>query len=514
MDLQTSSAAGLIKACPGALQRCLGIMTKPDTWLDETMHRKQLEAILKNQCFKLQHGYHVTKQPSQSQLDDKISHFDADASEESYFKQTALYKTACQKYPTQFGVQHVVRRVEGLLENSLRLAIPHIMSSIEAKIKDINDDLRQYPAPTTSPATAVWEVYAALEKSINNIMVGEQPHKALKERLYSVVVALRNTLMNQLRPHMAVKPSDAQMIKTESENVIDISEDGDNIPSPPKRKRSALPTRFAERSRIVPVSHYAKSVCPFKINFGAIRRYQHEVSNLDVPDTTHPDAVLKIVALCIQKWEEPVDAALQDISRALNGVLDATLKELLQPWETAPLAENARTCISVATTAILESFKEQVKYRYKLEMKPLTLDKERLSELEAFNLQEMRRERIDYRIQQYRKTTGQKKSVAADLPTDEHEHELELMAKVLALYTLAAARLGDGIYHLTRFQLMDECRTELPGRLRQVLVIPGLQDASHYERLVVSASERETTRQNLLRERARLYESLEAVRTA
>ena len=352
-DLQTSSAAGLIKACPGALQRCLGIMTKPDTWLDEVTHRKQLEAILKNECFVLSYGYHVTKQPSQSQLDASISHADANASEEAYFKQATLYRSARQKYPNQFGIYHVIQHVESLLERALRLAIPHIMSTIEAKIGGIDEDLLQYPAPTSSPATAVWEVYAALEKNIDNIMVGEQPHKALKERLYSVVMALRDTLMSQLRPRMDVKSTDASMIKMESEDVIAISEDEDNTPSPPKRKRSALPARPLGKSRPAQANPIANSICAPAFNFDAIRLYQLEASNLDVPDAKHPDAVSKMVSLCVQKWQEPVDAALQDISLVFGQSIDAILRSLLQSWETAPLAKNTRDCVSAFTTEIL-----------------------------------------------------------------------------------------------------------------------------------------------------------------
>jgi Dynamin central region len=69
---------------PLKLTTDLGVITKPDR-CERSGNIDEWRRVLRGQAFKLGHGYFVTKQPSQQQLLDGISHTNARASEEAFF---------------------------------------------------------------------------------------------------------------------------------------------------------------------------------------------------------------------------------------------------------------------------------------------------------------------------------------------------------------------------------------------------------------------------------------------
>jgi hypothetical protein len=71
-DFANSSGAALIDQHEGALARTVGCLTKPDRW-PLGSKTQLIKNVLRGDAFAVGHGYFVTKQPNQLELNDNIS---------------------------------------------------------------------------------------------------------------------------------------------------------------------------------------------------------------------------------------------------------------------------------------------------------------------------------------------------------------------------------------------------------------------------------------------------------
>lgn len=78
-------------------------MTKPDTV--GPGEYDQWVNILRGNSHRLKHGYFVTKQPNQEQLNQKIDHAQARAQEAEFFAKSEPWATDLQDLQHRFGTQ-------------------------------------------------------------------------------------------------------------------------------------------------------------------------------------------------------------------------------------------------------------------------------------------------------------------------------------------------------------------------------------------------------------------------
>lgn len=117
-DLENSTAAKLVRESK-CEQRCIGLLTKADRLPPGSAVDPWLE-VLRNRNFRLGHGYFVTKQPDQLQLDQGVSHDEARAMEDRYFKSTPPWNTAYSQHQSQFGIPRLQAKLSILLVEHIR----------------------------------------------------------------------------------------------------------------------------------------------------------------------------------------------------------------------------------------------------------------------------------------------------------------------------------------------------------------------------------------------------------
>src|SRR5690606_27003997 len=119
---------------------------KPDT-VPRGEHTQWL-SILRGKAHKLSHGYFVTKQPSQEQLDSGISHAEARRLEAEFFRTTEPWATELRDLSHRFGTVHLTQYLSQQLAQQIHQRLPDIVRRIQTEHEAVTSELDQLqPAP-------------------------------------------------------------------------------------------------------------------------------------------------------------------------------------------------------------------------------------------------------------------------------------------------------------------------------------------------------------------------------
>ena len=122
-DMDISSTGSLIRDSESLKaqnhQRCIGLLTKADL-LPPGTPIEGLEAILENRDFRLGHGYYVTKQPNQLELNQGVTHEQARAIEDRFFRENTPWSTDLVRFSKQFGIPQLQTKLSDLLVKHIR----------------------------------------------------------------------------------------------------------------------------------------------------------------------------------------------------------------------------------------------------------------------------------------------------------------------------------------------------------------------------------------------------------
>jgi len=116
-DIANSAAAKIVRSSK-AEDRAIGVLTKPDR-LPQGSSLKELQDVLQGRNYKLGHGYYVTRQPSQVELDDGIDHRKARSRELEFFSQNHPWNTAFDSFKNRFGTQQLQEKLSKLLAKQI-----------------------------------------------------------------------------------------------------------------------------------------------------------------------------------------------------------------------------------------------------------------------------------------------------------------------------------------------------------------------------------------------------------
>lgn len=509
-DMQTSMAGGIIRSFP-ATDRCMGILTKADLFEDTKANRLRLREILagrESRDFPLGHGYYVTKQPSESQLEAKISRADATLSELLFF-QNPTWTELRDSHPDRFGIDNIVQSIEQILGDAVKERIPQITYDLQVKINDIDRKLELYPKPKNALAT-VHSILAAFENAVLYVMVGERPYRDLKKKLHETTTEFESILLTRMRPRM--DPTSQRDPRSADPEIIPI-EDDEVVVTPSKKRKRANAMEVTPRPKPENPKQ-AQRLEQQTFSLDDIRERINLVSRLDMPNSQESEAIMYTIDMLIGDWDYVIGTYTFDIAQVLHERLGDMLQYQLRAWSDTLLAKQMTDWVNEYSLEVSKAFKAQALHRLKLEKFTfMTLDTEHFSELALKAYSKIKEVRDRNRLSWAQNSV--KKTLTVDsLGPDPFEPELRVMARVLAGYDLAAHRLVDGLYQLVRVEIMGRCREEFSDRLRAA-VLGADEDASpaDYELLVSHSTDRERERHSLLDEKERLVKAYEAIQS-
>ena len=103
-----------------ATDRCVGVLTKPDTLADREKGTSDFENILRGKEHQLKYGWHVTKQPGPNfQADEPEYHRKARKEEEDFFAQDHLWQGPWSGFQDRCGTVKIQKVLSNLLATSI-----------------------------------------------------------------------------------------------------------------------------------------------------------------------------------------------------------------------------------------------------------------------------------------------------------------------------------------------------------------------------------------------------------
>ncbi|KAI9696494.1 MAG: hypothetical protein M1820_008122 [Bogoriella megaspora] len=553
-DIMTSTAARIVRE-EEAMNRCIGILTKPDrlqagdsitVWRD----------ILNGSTFALEHGYFVTKQPTPAELAGGISHATAREKEETFFKSKDPWKNELQMFKNRFGTKNLQSALAQKLARLITDSLPEIGARINERLAAVEEELDKFPpepSPTSSQEVTglVMSFCTLLEKHL----IGLPPNDNFRAEFRALIQTFSEDLQKATpdfdwpaeeetpstpTPRSAPKTPTK---RTQREAVTVISDDDSMLqpstPTPNKRRRTAHGSRAtAPLSRNgdlpsmeprTPSSHQSKKIVrPRKYSLDDIQSILERFSQSGRSGRTNPAAVDHIILESLKPWITPLQAFIKQVRELLTNLCEDKLKSLLGLYKGTLLPGHFLKEVNVHLSNKISFFNKATMRSLRLEQyTPIMHNKELQDKFISLHTKQLTARRFRIRANEHldameesgqivRPTEGAErdKKISRDeallkekLGTDSYHQEVTAMAEVRSYYTLAMPRLIDNVLQSAEAELFGGCKGDLLDHVKQGLGLmeedaQAVQDEC--KRLLSQDPDREVERARLKLEKSQL----------
>lgn len=510
-EIENATAASIVSKA-GAVNRCVGVLTKPDR-LPGNDRLAHWNGVLRGDVFRLGHGYFVTRQPSQAELEAGVTHAQARELEQKFFE-SPLWTSQFHGFEERLGTRKLQQFLSNLLARLIVKCLPEIRARVIDKIAEVESKLGQLPDP---PQNALHEVTATLSDfttKLQQLLEGGFASNSLWKAWKSIRKDFRKAIEDQ-RPGLLVNedawigqgklakklPRKTNLpAKRSNEGIINIESDDETTAAPetPTKKHKGTngqATPSTIRTTSMPVR--AREMLDAnrlrkRFSLSEIRSQLEDFSPSSLPGGTDPKAVDRMILASIANWHIPTTQLLEKVERELRSGLELALNETAFKWSTTELyREMQQQFAAFVLIHIGEQRTQQIPRLLRLETrKPLTENAEAMEihqarELDAFNIARFRA-RADVYFNEQDALTGKKsseeersrkiqidKELSMKLGPDPYQREVEVMAKIRAYYAVASSRFVDNVYQSVEADLFDRFHGGLRGELEEALGIHG-----------------------------------------
>lgn len=143
-DATNSSAARIIRDVPGARERTLGVLTKPDRIQYGEGYQQWIE-ILRGEKFAVGHDYYVVR----NNPNPRVEHAQA-RDEEAQFFSCAPWVSELSEYSARFGTRKLQKALSQLLLEQIQACLPGIIEQIGKRARAVEDELKTLPLPPSA----------------------------------------------------------------------------------------------------------------------------------------------------------------------------------------------------------------------------------------------------------------------------------------------------------------------------------------------------------------------------
>ncbi|EZF70187.1 hypothetical protein H105_07475 [Trichophyton soudanense CBS 452.61] len=535
-DATNSSAARIIRDIPGARDRTVGVLTKPDrVELKNGNEYNQWREILRGEKFATGHGYFVV----QNNPDPRIDHATARA-DEGYFFSNPPWTTELAEYNDRFGTRRLQTALSKLLLRLIQDSLPGIINQINTQAQYVDQALAKLPNPPS--ANVAYILCQKLNSFMNNVQMhvdgGSAQYPFLKQ--WGIIASEFQQYLTASRPGLK--------LNTPSEFVSPERKGDASASSSKVQKRKSTPqTNGAGDLKKMKIGDLANGSTPDVSEFKVHGHFDHfpkpaksftlpEVRNINadtyasgVPGLGNPHAVEALNRISVSHWEDPMKMFLLVTYRLMAGVLLHEMRYVFGQYEQTALFEELKVIIMEFLESIRIEHFHQAESVFNIEcLKPFTManDLFRRGQEEAYGY--FFHKRYEARVTQYVKlidaqqqqTTGKpsrtdpSKVTEKELGPDEFAKELEIMSASRAYYDIASSRFVDTTCQGIHIKLFMRCRDELRGEIEQKLGILNENASERCTELMAEDRERQLRRMHLLKEKEKLDKAQEWLKVA
>lgn len=471
------------------------MLTKPDR-LPAGTNFGDLRDILEGRRFELGHGYYVTKQLSQVELENQVSHAEARISEARFFKTTAPWHQTFESFGARFGTPNLQTELSRLLAKQIMSELPNITAKINNKQLQVSEQLANLPkVPAENSLRITLEFLALFKSEIQQAIKGEYPNHLFKTEWRAYAEGYRSQ-MTTMRPALFIKSSEEAKRKSELPRPISIDdsehdEQQQRTPSASRKrpvKSEPVTPKKKAKHRNTNGSNTSEGIRVRGTLFtlDAIRELLQNMRS-DIPNLPQPKAIEILISRSITGWNEPLKYLFDSVTSLLTDKVSTTLNLHLALWEKTELfqvVKSASAEFMLAASARLHRKLAKI-LNYEL-AHPLTLNEGALDYHQQHELRVFEAARREFRgglmIDEQEAITGKftedsdrvrklEKLTPEMLKPDPWQREVEVMSRVRGYYSVAAIRLVDHVYQIVQAELFEHCSTNLPVALEEALGI-------------------------------------------
>ena len=510
-EIENATAVRIVSKI-GALARSMGVLTKPDRRSDNDRVEHWI-SVLRGETFTLGHGYFVTRQPSQTELKDGITHAQARELEQRFFESN-FWTSRFHGFEERQGTLKLQQFLSNLLAQLIVKCLPDIRARVGQKIAEVDHKLGQMPDP---PRNAFHVVTTTLSDFINKLqqlfeggfasnslwkawkLIKKDFRKAIEDQR-PVLLVQRDTFKGQGKLAKATQQKAKIPAKRSNEEVISIDSDDETstaVPETPTKKHkgkngqvtpSTARTSIPDRTReMFDVNHLRK-----RFSLSEIYSQLEDFSASGLPGGIDPKVVDNMILATLVNWNIPTTELLEKIEKELRSGLELTLNNVAYKWTTTGLyREMQRHFTAFVQMHVDDQRMQQIPRLLRLETyKPLTENPEVLESRNSRELDVLTAARFKVRAEAYfseqnaatGKTANEEersKKIQADkdlsnkLDQDPYEREVKVMAKIRAYYAVAATRFVDNVCQSVEADLFVRLHESLRVELQEALGIHG-----------------------------------------
>ncbi|KAI4765139.1 hypothetical protein E4T51_01891 [Aureobasidium sp. EXF-12344] len=537
-DFANSSGAALIDHYEGALARTVGCLTKPDRW-PLGSKTQLIKNVLHGDAFAVGHGYFVTKQPNQLELNNNITAEEARVSEDVFFAQDP-WSTELQDFQGRFGTFKLRDTLSVKLTKQILVALPEITRTVDARIAEVEHELTKYPDPPENALGKVLEALTIFRITLEKHAQGIHPYNEMHNSLKGLANDFQSNLV-KLRPTLVVATPEKfrQAIETP---IFSVSDDDERAATPcptiePKshsKKRRAeaeTPTtstakKVKIKSDVVTPTNGNAPMAKKKFDLLEVRETLSKLTASSVPGEVDPLAVDHLRKQTFAGWEPPMLEFIKNVHQEIQNTLDQLLEEACAQWLNTAFFSEAK---KIVKSFVANAMREQLQYAKRaLDMeqrKSMTWNNESYKQhhdKELGILQDARTtQRLLEKLENADRAAGKimvdtverKKKAKNDnkargeLGDDPFKEEIHVMAKVRGYHNVALLRFLDHVVQGVQVEVLHELETNLIRQLKAGLEVETRDAHERCKELLAEDREREIRRKELQKERINFLEA-------
>lgn len=493
------------------------MLTKPDRLIKESCH-EILHHVYEKKHLPLGYGYFVVRNLGQEQLDKHLTHEDARAQERQFFE-TAEPFEAFRQHNSRFGTWNLQSFLSDKLAEQITKKLPIIEEEINARRHEIEEELKQYPAPITQNAPRViFHILSTFAQNVRLEIEGDFEHrkwrnnwKALQRSLFNSILSLKPTLSTSGTRDKGIYRSslsggasvnDSIVLESDDESGDEGSGTGDTqmsgTPETPSKKRkldsptpapsplkNSVPAKSPAAAAVVPFPDFAPNRTRFQLD--GISQHLEETSNASIPGQYDHKITNAMSIETLTHWPMPMTEFFNSLETNLRSRIQELFHEAFRTWDSVPLYEAAWNIVvqmlnlnvqQQRTTMATESLEDEMNGVYVFQTEIFSIEKASL--LEVYRQGRFKARFARYKTERAHRT-GKEITAAEEakilknaklmelLNEEPYSVELDVAATVTTYFMTAARRFHDSVcmrierkfFKQLKIQLRDELENGL-----------------------------------------------------
>ncbi|RXW23695.1 hypothetical protein EST38_g2159 [Candolleomyces aberdarensis] len=402
-DFENQGAYRLAKLHDPDGKRTIGVLTKPDRI--PTGEEKGWIDFIRNEREPLENNWYCVKQPSSSDLKQKITWHGARQREEEYFAGTSPWSELDPIFHKYLRTRNLVDRLSSVLSDLIAKRLPEIQEELEKSILETQKNLAALPPPpSTDPfndmAALIYSFNADLHRHVMGIPDKDGLLQAIRPVQQRFRVAIRGTaplfipLARASSSRFTLPP--VRFLDNEEESIAreeEVEEAGGlcDMETPEEYFTSSAEMACSpehetkEREEVESMRSSPDLIAPQQsegevIYVDEVYARAHEARTRELPGF-YPFVVQQtFIADIVGKWRMPALAYLQKV----QGIMSKKVKQLVThhfgKFGQGVLEQRVKTIIHSHLKDCFERAEDRIKWLLDLEDLPFTLNHHYLSD--------------------------------------------------------------------------------------------------------------------------------------